>query len=691
MFNQAAPNRLINESSPYLLQHAYNPVDWYPWGDEALARAIKEDKPILLSIGYSACHWCHVMAHESFENPEIASLMNANFVNIKVDREERPDLDTIYMEAVQSISGSGGWPLTVFLTPEGKPFYGGTYFPPEEGRGLPGFPRVLETVADTYRNRRLVVDQAAQEIIDTLNRKADNPEGSGSFDLDVLDKAYSNLRKEFDDVNGGLGRAPKFPQPVVLEFILRCYCRTHHKDALDMLTLTLEKMAWGGIFDQIGGGFHRYSTDESWLVPHFEKMLYDNALLSRLYLHAYLVTGRPLFRATAESILDYVLREMTGPEGGFFSAQDADSEGREGLYYLWTYAELRRVLGSETAAKIAEYYGVTEDGNFEGANILHVASQFSQTEFEKLNQARALLLEEREKRVKPARDEKILASWNGLMLASLAEAALVFQRDDYLKAAAACGSFLLESLFSEGRLKHTFMGGMARIDAYLDDYALVIDGLLSLHQVTFEGRWLKSAIEMTHFMLENFRDESTGLFYDTDQCHQALFKRPRNIYDGAMPSGLSSAAVALLKISRITTDEHLTVTAVRSLQTVSQYLSGYPPSFGNWLCALDMYLEPPREIAFIGPRHSPVVDEFLQTIWQNWKPNCLTVALDPDDPFALSGLALLKDKNMVDGRPTVYLCQGHACRAPLTDPDLLRKQLGKDVESRMLNVTEDVE
>jgi len=691
MFNQPVPNRLINESSPYLLQHADNPVDWYPWGDEALARARNEDKPILLSIGYSACHWCHVMAHESFENPEIASLMNAKFINIKVDREERPDLDTIYMEAVQSISGSGGWPLTVFLTPDGKPFYGGTYFPPEEGRGLPGFPRVLETVADTYRNRRLVVDQTAQEIFDTLNRKADNADRSGSFDQDVLDKAYSNLRKEFDDVNGGLGRAPKFPQPVVLEFILRYYYRTRHRDALNMLTLTLEKMAWGGIFDQIGGGFHRYSTDEIWLVPHFEKMLYDNALLSRLYLHAYLLTGRPLFRSTAESILDYVLREMTGPEGGFFSAQDADSEGREGLCYLWTAAELIRVLSPETATEIAEYYGVTEDGNFEGGNILHVTGQFSQTEFEKLNQARVLLLEEREKRVKPARDEKVLASWNGLMLVSLAEAALVFQRDDYLRAAVACGSFLLESMTSEGRLKHTFKDGLARIDAYLDDYALVVDGLLSLHQVTFEGRWLKSAVEMTYFMLERFLDESTGLFYDTAHDHQSLFKRPRNIYDGAMPSGLSSAAVVLLKISRITTDDHLALTALRSLQTVSQYLSSYPLSFGNWLCALDMYLELPREIAIIGPRYSPTVVEFLQVIVENWNPNYLIVALDPDDPSAFSGLSLLVDKNMVDGGPTFYLCQGHACQAPLTDPDLLRKQLGKDAESRMLSAAEEVE
>lgn len=682
MANQATPNRLSNERSPYLLQHANHPVDWYPWGDEALTRARTEDKPILLSIGYSACHWCHVMAHESFEDPAVARLMNERFINIKVDREERPDLDTIYMEAVQSISGSGGWPLTVFLTPEGNPFFGGTYFPPVEGRGLPSFPRVLTAVADAYRNRRSVVDQAAQEILGILNRKIDHADDSPSLDLNTLDRAYAHIINEFDDVDGGFGEAPKFPQPMTLEFILRYYCRTHRNDALDMLTLTLEKMARGGIFDQIGGGFHRYSTDKRWLVPHFEKMLYDNALLSRVYIHAYLATGRPLFRATAEATLDYVVREMTGPQGGFFSTQDADSEGREGAYYLWTYSELQMVLGPERAAEIGDYYGVTEGGNFEGSNILHAAGELSDAESEALVHARALLREEREKRVKPGRDEKILASWNGLMLASLAEAALILHRTDYLQAAIACGAFLLESLVSEGRLAHTFKDGLTGIDAYLDDYALVVDGLVSLHQATFEGSWLSSAVNLTYAMIEQFRDESTGVFYDTAHHQQSLFKRPRNIYDGAMPSGLSSAAVVLFKISALTADEQLTEIALQSLYTVSHYLSNYPLSFGNWLCALDMHLASSREIAIIGPRFSPEAAEFLEVISHHWNPNRLMVALDPDDPSAFSELALLKNKTLQAGRPTLYLCQGRTCRAPLTDPEMLREQLAEPLSGR---------
>jgi uncharacterized protein YyaL (SSP411 family) len=615
MPDQLKSNRLSQETSPYLLQHANNPVDWYPWGEEALARARAEDKPILLSIGYSACHWCHVMAHESFENPEIAALMNENFVNIKVDREERPDLDTIYMEAVQSISGNGGWPLTVFLTSEGKPFYGGTYFPPEEGRGMPGFPRVLQTVIDTYRNRRPEVDRIAGQIIQLLNQKTEHGESLQPLTAAILDQAYAALSQDFDEVNGGFGQAPKFPQPVTLEFLLRYYLRTRQPEALDMLRSTLVKMARGGIFDQIGGGFHRYSTDNIWLVPHFEKMLYDNALLSRLYLHTYLVTGDPLFRSVTEAILDYVLREMTDRQGGFFSSQDADSAGREGQYYLWTLAEVKNLLDPEKAAVVEQYYALTEEGNFEGCNILHAAAQLSQSHNEQLKQARKILLKEREKRLKPGRDEKILASWNGLMLASLAEAAAAFQRADYLQAAEANGLFLLESLMSEGRLKHSFKDGAAPLDGFLDDYAQVIEGLVALHQATSAGKWLKVAVDLTSVMLEEFWDQSAALFYDSAPDNQALFKRPRNIYDGAVPGGLSSAALILQKIARLSGDERLTEIALQSLRSVNQYLSGYPLSFGNWLCALDLYLGPAQDIAVIGPRSNPATADFRQVIY----------------------------------------------------------------------------
>ncbi|MFH0768648.1 MAG: thioredoxin domain-containing protein, partial [Chloroflexota bacterium] len=595
------PNHLANETSPYLLQHAENPVEWYPWRDEALTRARAEDKPILLSIGYSACHWCHVMAHESFENKETARLMNEHFINIKVDREERPDLDTVYMEAVQSITGGGGWPLTVFLTPEGKPFYGGTYFPPEDRHGLPGFPRVLMTVSDAYKNRNNQVKQATDQILKVLNSKVNSKTTAGQLTADILEQAYSAIKQDFDRENGGFGGAPKFPQPIVLEFLLRYHLRTREKDALEMVTSTLEKMARGGIYDQIGGGFHRYSTDNHWLVPHFEKMLYDNALLSKIYLHAYLVTKTPLFRRIAEETIDYVLREMTSPQGGFYSTQDADSEGEEGKYYLWSIDEIKNVLGDETAGIIGKYYGVTTGGNFESRNILHVTRNAQPEEPGTISQAKALLLKEREKRIKPGRDEKISASWNGLMLSSLAQAATILRRRDYLDAAVANGSFLLGSMTANGYLMHTHKDDQAKIDGFLEDYALVIEGLLDLHQVTFQGKWLKEAISLTDIMVNEFWDESAGMFYDTGKRHQPLFIRPQNTHDGAIPSGPSSATLTLLKVNWLTGNDYLWEIARKSLESIGEDLSQYPLAFGNWLCALDLHLSNPQEIAIIGP------------------------------------------------------------------------------------------
>jgi len=671
------PNRLIKETSPYLLQHAGNPVDWYPWGDEALTHARTQDKPILLSIGYSACHWCHVMAHESFENEGIARLMNDNFVNIKVDREEHPDLDTVYMDAVQAFTGRGGWPLTVCLTPEGKPFYGGTYFPPEDRHGLPGFSRVLKTVSDAYRNRRREVDQATQQVMTALNSKAGGEPNTQQLSVDILNQAYSTISQDYDEVNGGFGHAPKFPQPMVLDFLLRQYHRTGDKEALDMVTLTLETMARGGVYDQLGGGFHRYATDAQWMVPHFEKMLYDNAQLSQVYLHAYLITKTPLFRLIAEETIDYVLREMTSPESGFYSTQDADSEGKEGKYYTWTMDEIKEVLDQKSADILGEYYGATTSGNFEGRNILHIAKDPFPEEADNIRRAKLLLLKEREKRTRPGRDEKILASWNGLMLASLAEAAIILNRKEYLNAAITNGSFLLNSLMSDGYLRHTYKDGQARIEGYLEDYASVIEGLLNLHQATFGGKWLAEAIRLAEVMVNEFWDDSVGLFFDTGKRHQALFVRPRNTHDGTLPSGSSLATSVLLKLSRLTENKKIEMIAVSSLTTMISVISQYPQGFGNWLCALDFHLSTPREIAIVGSRNNPMTADLLRVLYNTWLPNKVVAAKDPGDLAPVNNLVILKERYMINNLPTVYVCERYSCRAPVHDPDLLRDQLTK--------------
>jgi len=671
-------NRLVGETSPYLLQHADNPVDWYPWSEEALTRAQTEDKPILLSIGYSACHWCHVMAHECFENNEIARLMNENFVNIKVDREERPDLDTVYTEAVQAITGSGGWPLTVFLTPTGKPFYGGTYFPPEDRHGLPGLPRVLRTVADAYQHRRGEVEQAVKQIVTVLTPKTESSTSGELLAVDILEQAYHDLSRDFDRENGGFGTKPNFPQPMTLEFLLRYFHRSQDTDALEMVNLTLEKMAKAGIYDQIGGGFHRYATDNHWLVPHFEKMLYDNALLSQVYLHAYLVSGKQLFRSIAEETVDYVLREMADPHGGFYSTQDADSEGAEGKYYLWTPEEIIEVVGEKHSEVVNRYFSVTSEGNFEGRNILHVVADPEPERSSTIKQAKVSLLERRERRARPSRDEKILASWNGLILASVAEMACALDRHDYLAAAVANGSFLLNSMIASGYLKHTYNQGQTKIDGYLQDYALVIDGLLILHQATLRGEWLRQSVRLGEIMIEQFWDEAACTLYDTSQEHQKLFIRPRSTYDGALPSGPSAATIALLKLSRLTDNEHFEHIAVQSLRSVRESMSRYPLGFSNWLCALDFYLSQPKEIAIIGPRNDRGTLELLHTMCTMWLPNKVVAARDPNDPAPVTELKLLENRQMIDNRPTAYVCYRYSCKKPVTDAISLSAHLRGD-------------
>ena len=668
------PNHLAGETSPYLMQHANNPVDWYPWGDEALNRARTEDKPILLSIGYSACHWCHVMAHESFENAEIADFINNNFVNIKVDREERPDLDSIYMQAVQAITGSGGWPLTVFLTPDGKPFFGGTYFPPEDRRGMPGFNRVLKTVADAYQSRRGEVEKAVGQIVAVLTTKTS---GSGKEPLvvDILEQAYLTLQKDFDKENGGFGSAPKFPQPMALEFLLRHFHRTQDKTALEMVDFTLEKMAKGGIYDQLGGGFHRYATDGSWLVPHFEKMLYDNALLNRIYLHAYVVTGKQLFCSVVEQTINYVLREMTSPRGAFYSTQDADSEGIEGKYYLWTTQEIEEVVGKQNGRIVADYFGVTPNGIFEGQNILHVIRALEPKTSTIVEKSKVPLLKRREQRVKPGRDEKIIASWNGLMLASLAEAACVLDHRTYLAGAVANGSFLLESMIENGFLRHTYKDGKAKLDGYLDDYAMVIEGFLTLHQATFHGEWLRQATKLAKIMVEQFWDEATGLFYDTGKRHESLFIRPQSTFDSALPSGASVATMVLLKLGWLTDNHEFEQIAARAMRSVPELTSQYPLGFSNWLCTLDFYLSEPRQIAIIGSLDNPLTSELLHALCTTWLPNKVVAAYDPGDPTSVSELKLFENRGMINNRPTAYVCHRYSCQKPVTDSVSLVAQL----------------
>ena len=686
------PNRLINETSPYLLQHAHNPVDWYPWGEEALQRAVEEDKPIMLSIGYSACHWCHVMERESFENDAIAALMNQNFISIKVDREERPDLDAVYMEAVQALTGSGGWPMTVFLTPQGKPFYGGTYFPPADRPGMAGFPRILESVSQAYRTNRGEIERVTNQLTERMGSTGQMAKGAGLLTDEILHQAYSQLASSFDYQNGGFGAAPKFPQPMTPEFLLRHYHRTKDGPTLEMVNLTLEKMARGGMYDQIGGGFHRYSTDTYWLVPHFEKMLYDNALLARLYLHAFQLTQRPLYQRITEEILDYVLREMTDPQGGFYSAQDADSEGVEGKFFLWSRSQVVSELGEEEGSLFADFFDITERGNFEGSNIPNITKKaitFAQEKGLPLEQlisaiqrGKAKLLEVREQRIHPLRDDKVLTSWNGMMLCSFAEAGAALNRQDYLQAASDNAAFLLENMRPEGRLLRTFREGRAKLLGYLEDYAFAADGLLALYEATFEFRWLRESVGLADEMLRLFWDEELGGFYDTGIDHESLVVRPRDVFDNAQPCGGSVATEVLLRLAVITGKEEYQSKAAGPLRAIHQLMAQAPGGTGQWLAALDFYLSLPKEIVIVGPRSDPRTQALLDTVFHCYLPNRVVMGAE-DGVQNLGGaeasfstvLPLLEQRGLVEGKPTAYVCQHYVCQLPVTDPEGLAGQL----------------
>jgi uncharacterized protein len=681
-------NRLANETSPYLLQHKDNPVDWYPWGEEALERAREEDKPILLSIGYSACHWCHVMERESFEDEATARIMNEHFVNIKVDREERPDLDSIYMSAVQALTRGGGWPMTVFLTPDGSPFYGGTYFPPVSRGGMPSFKGVLTSLADAYENRRDEVLRSAQSVRDYLRAvtiDAAIPKSS-SPGTDLLERAAESLVSQLDRRFGGFGGAPKFPQAMNLEALLRHWRRTGDLAALSGVEDTLRAMAGGGIYDQLGGGFHRYSVDEYWLVPHFEKMLYDNALLSRLYLEAYQATGDDFFRRVAEETLDYVLRDMISPEGGFYSAEDADSEGEEGKFYVWTPEEVEASLDPEDARLAMRFWDVTERGNFEGKNILNVprppeavAAEFdlSPEELrERIAKIRSRLFAVREGRVRPARDEKILSAWNGMMLRSFALAARVTGREDYREAAERNAAFLLEELKEGGRLRRSYKDGRARFNGYLEDYAMVADGLVALYEATFETRWLVEADSLCDAISELFWDAEKGVFYDTPADHEELVTRPRDVYDNAAPSGTSVATDVLLKLALLLDRDDYRRRAESILEELSGGIEQLPGAFGRLLAALDFSVSEPREVAIVGDPEAPDTRALIDAVYARYLPNKVVAGRAPDDEEATGLVPLLANRPAPDGRARAYVCVRYACQSPTTDPTELLEQLG---------------
>ena len=676
-------NQLAHETSPYLLQHAHNPVDWHPWGEEALEIARGDDRPIFLSIGYSACHWCHVMERESFENEETAALMNANFVNIKVDREERPDLDSIYMEAVQAMTGSGGWPMSVFLTPAGQPFYGGTYFPPQPRHGMPSFAQVLLAVADAYKNKRDDLEAQAQRLTDAIGRTGSLSASGGALGVEILDEATGKLLQYFDEQYGGFGDQPKFPQPMTLEFAMSQYRRGGDADVLHIAEHTLQQMAAGGIYDHLGGGFHRYSVDRIWLVPHFEKMLYDNGQLLRSYLHAWQINGRPEHRQVVDETVDYVLREMTSPEGGFYSAQDADSEGEEGKFFVWTAEEIEAVLGEEEAELLGRTYGVMPGGNFEGNTILNLKRTVAEVAQEagaavetvagRLAAARQKLFAVREERVKPERDDKVLTEWNGLMIHALAEVGVVLGREDALEAARKAADFVLAEMSQEnGFLFRSYKDGRARFNAYLEDYAAFARGLVALYESTFELRWLAEAVRLTKIMQSQFADEVRGGFYQTGMAHEQLVVRRKDFIDNAIPSGNSMAAELLLRLAKLTGNEEYRSEAARIILIMAAAMAQQPTGFGRMLTALDDLLSPSQEVAVVGSLEDPRTLLLLEEVRRHYLPHTVLALKEPDSE---NPLPLLEGRGLVDGEPAAYVCENYACQLPVTGVEELRQLL----------------
>lgn len=671
------PNRLAQETSPYLLQHQANPVDWFPWGEEALQLAKSQDRPILLSIGYSTCHWCHVMERESFEDTETAAYMNEHFVCIKVDREERPDIDALYMEAVQAITGQGGWPLTVFCDSEAVPFHGGTYFPPRPTGGMPSFMMVMEAVIDTYRDRR---DEIRRRAPDTIGRLGAigrlRVDADSELDPAHLDEAMQGLMRAADHINGGFGGAPKFPPASALEFLLT-------RGRADFVGFTLDRMLAGGIYDQVGGGFARYSVDAAWQVPHFEKMLYDNALLARVLLHTWQETGRERYRRACIETLDWAQREMTGPDGEFYAAIDADSEGEEGLFYVWPAEELREVLleadfNDDEAAAVARHYGVTDAGNFEGRSVLHLAGGADDDRPALIDRARSILLKKRDERVRPGLDSKCLTAWNALMISAMAEAGVVLGERRFLAAATAAAEVVLTKLRnSEGRLLRSLTAGEARLNAYLEDHAFLLEALITLHEATFEERWFSAAETLAGQMLERFGDAEGGGFFTTAEDHEALIVRRKDLGDHPIPSGNSSAALGLLRLSALTGEQRYREAALATIKLYSRTAAQHPDSFGHLLQAMTQAIEGGRELAIIAPEsgdpspQGPDLGPLVAESWRRLRPGLVRSggAAGSTQP------PLLRDRTATNGRPAAYLCRNFSCRLPVSDPEELALQL----------------
>jgi uncharacterized protein YyaL (SSP411 family) len=674
------PNHLANSLSPYLRQHADNPVDWYPWGEEALDKARREDKPIFVSIGYSACHWCHVMAHESFENPDTAEILNTHFVSIKVDREERPDLDSLYMSAVVALTGQGGWPMSVFLTPDLKPFYGGTYFPPEPRHGLPAFRELLKALVTAWKEHREVILEESARLTDQLFDRSGQPQAHGAFDAAGLSAVVRNLVQSYDWKDGGWGRAPKFPQPMLIEFLLRRHL-AGDAQALEPALHVLHAMRRGGMYDVVGGGFARYSTDASWGVPHFEKMLYDNSQLAGVYLHAWQLTGDPSFRRVVEETLGFVTRELTSPKGGFYSSLDADSESQEGKFYTWELDEMRAVLG-EQAGFIETAYGITAAGNWEGRTVLQrqlddagLAARFGLTQekvVEQLAECHARLLERRAKRVRPATDDKILTAWNGLMLGSFAEAAAAFGDKALLEIAGRNADFLLAAMCPGGSLRHTWRDGQTGREVFLEDYATLILGLLALYQADFNPRWFQQANRLAAEMLDRFSDPQGG-FFDTPSDAETVLTRPRDLQDNATPSGNALAAQALLKLAALTGKDEYRVRAEVSLRLVARQAIQYPTAFGAWLAAADFALATVKQVAIIGELSDRRTRTLIAKVRESYRPNLILAA--SAFPPAPGSPALLEDRPMQADKPAAYVCEGFVCNLPVTRPEELARQL----------------
>jgi uncharacterized protein YyaL (SSP411 family) len=674
-------NRLSSETSPYLLQHAENPVDWHPWGEEALQRALAEDKPIFLSIGYAACHWCHVMERESFADPETAALMNEHFINIKVDREERPDIDSLYMQAVVALVGQGGWPASVFLTPHGKPFYGGTYFPPEPRHNLPSFRQVLLAVSGAWRNEKERVLTTAEDLSARLATDAMPRSPASALSPDALDHAAEGLFNAYDWSRGGWGGAPKFPMPAIIGFLLRRHSRSQDALARDMATHALRSMAQGGIRDHLAGGFHRYAVDRSWRVPHFEKMLYDNALLSQVYLNAWQVTADDAFREVAEETLGFLLREMRHPAGGFFSSLDADTEGEEGRFYVWTYEELQAALtDKELLALFSTAYGATPEGNFESRNVLFRARDDAllAEEFKldvkhiakRLEEARQQLLETRRQRPAPPLDDKVLASWNGLVLSSLAEAARATGDNVYLEAAQALAAFLLEQMTTPEGLMRSWREGIARQPGFLEDHAAVGAGLLALYQTDFDPRWYQGAVKQAEEILARFSD-ATGGFYDTGEDHEPLLSRPKSLQDLPIPSANTLAAKLLLELGAMSGDRKYVDPAQTALLAMQAHAVRYPSYYAAWLSALDFALGPQLQLAIVGQPGTPDFNALAAPVQGRFLPRLVIAggAAGDDHP------QLLANREVIEGQATAYLCQGFTCKLPTTSAATLLEQL----------------